>query len=221
MCYSAAASGQAFLIGLVGSFLLGYLPHRHKPLSRELRALSMFFGFISLMQMWDFLLWTHPPGSEVNGWATKGAILTNNAEPVALALAMRYLKGSRLPSLTRWVLMVYTCLMVPYTINALTAVKETKISPRSAPGLDWEWNHLPYYQLVYLFFLLSFNCSLWQGLRTPRIRTLAVVLTNATLTYSTWRFYVHSSVGRFWCYFAAASPLFFLLQSGNLEPPDD
>jgi hypothetical protein len=217
MCYSAAASAQAFLIGLLGSFLLAYLPHRHAPLSRELRALSIFFGFISLMQMWDYILWTNPPGSQINAWATKGAILTNHAEPIVLALSMRYLKGSRLPSLTRWVLLLYTCLVVPYTIQGLETVTETKVSPRSAPGLDWEWNHLPYAPPIYFLFLFSFNCSLWQGLRTPRIRNLAMVLTNATLTFSTWKYYVHSAVGRFWCFFAAASPMFFLLQSGETE----
>ncbi|KAI9000409.1 hypothetical protein DFJ74DRAFT_697658 [Hyaloraphidium curvatum] len=219
MCYSASASAQALAIGLGGSLLLWFLPHRHRPLGREHRALGLFFGFVSLMQLWDYLLWSNPPGTKANLWATRAATVTNHLEPVVLALAMRFLRGRRLPLLTLLALSLYLLVAVPYTLRCLREVRGTAASPRSAPSLDWEWNHLPGNSFVYLAFLVSFDTSMWQNLRTPRIRWLALLLTNATFAFSMWRFYVHAGVGRFWCYFAAACPLFFLLQSDISEKP--
>lgn len=182
MCYSAESSAIAFAIASIGSTALYVLPHRHKALGRELRSLAVFFGFIGLMQLWDYLFWISGR-SLLNERATKCAVVTNHLEPVVLALAMRALRGARLKKETRVLLFCYVAVGIPYTIQALRTVKYTVVTEWSRPGLDWEWNHLPYGTFFYLLFLLSFNVFMYQGLRTPRVKYLAMALNNGTFFF--------------------------------------
>lgn len=199
MCFTANYSRDAFVINTVASLIL----FRHST-SLDMKVIAAFLAFVGLMQLYDYVFWTNPPPSAANRAATKAAILTNQLQPVALALAFWLVAGRPLGDLSVLALAAYALITLPYTRTALTSVQVTKASTPKG-GLYWEWNYLRGYRLVYSLFLLSMMVTVWdvadEGHKLPFAAIIAGSFAFA------WRKYSKDmSTGRLWCYVAALVP---------------
>jgi hypothetical protein len=201
MCYTYQTSLRALSIGMFASMLLMLQT------SKEKKALGVFFAFVVLMQAFDAIFWKYPSGN-MNRVATKFAMIFNHMQPFVLAFAIMVYVG-RLKPFSRRMVIFLACIMLIYTISVWNTLEETGVTPRSAPGLYWKWNHGRGATVVYTVFLVTMLVLMIQNL--PRCGLLAALITAISFLFSFFKYRIADSTGRFWCYFAAYAPIVMLL----------
>jgi hypothetical protein len=211
MCYTSTTSINAFTIGIISSILLiikGILQRK-----KQLKIIGIFFIFVTLMQLYDYIFWTNPPttpsSSKINEITTKLACVTNHLQPIILALLFYYF-NKKLSQSSTILISIYTISILIYTINGWNKLKYTGVTTKSYPSLNWQWNHLEGAKIIYVLFLLSLAYLFFDNLNYP-INIVASLATVLTFAYSIYKYNNNLSSGRFWCYFAAFVPLIFLL----------
>ena len=219
MCYSKEYSLGALAVGWLSSLLVFQASfHRasdrglacHRTVAMQMRVVAVFFAYVSLMQLYDYVFWTQPADGALNRRVTQLAILTNHTQPLVLLLCARYFLEKPLPvasSLTA----LYTLVAIPYTLRALKVCTTTTLAAESKTPY-WEWNHLrgEGHHVTYGFFLASLFSVFWEGFEGP-MRILFAAYTVGSFVFSWAKYRVNSSVGRFWCFFAAFAPLLGLV----------
>lgn len=201
MCYDPQTSINAFSIGVVSAlslFVIGW-----KSNDSECKALGIFFIFVALMQFWDYMFWTTDSGSETNKWATRGAIITNNIQPIILASLTYFIVG-KIAVESKYATMIYAILIIPYTMYCLRSVESTELSEHKIP--NWKWNHEKNSGLVYALYVLAAGLVLFQNY-SSLTGILCFVLIMANLIFSIVKWSYEDSVGRYWCYLSAFSPI--------------
>lgn len=195
MCFSAGASQAGFLASVVGSLVLAPLDP----------ALAIFFGFVGLMQLYDYIFWTHPPSSQANQATTKLAMMSNHLQPIVLTMAVAFFRGTPQP-LTLLTTAAYAIVAAVYTTVHWDRVRSTTVTEKTTPSLYWSWNDQYGSDLLYLLFLASFTTTFMQEYPHPMNGILAA-LSLSTFAAAWFKYKGYASVGRFWCYFAAFVPL--------------
>ncbi len=195
MCFSAGASQAGFLASVIGSLVLAPLDP----------ALAIFFGFVGLMQLYDYIFWTNPPSSQINQVTTKLAMVTNHLQPIVLTMVIALFKGPPQP-LTLVTTLAYAATAAVYTTIHWDSVRYTTVVEKTNPSLYWAWNDRPGNELLYLLFLASFTVTFMQGYHSPLNGVLAG-LSLSTFAAAWFKYQGYAAVGRFWCYFAAFVPL--------------
>lgn len=211
MCYSPHASLVAFVVNSCTCLVL-----MHYNL-----VLGLFLFYVGIMQLYDLIFWTHQVENAVNYWITKLAMITNNLQPLVLAALVVTIGKKRLSIPTWTVVCVYALVLlwaIPYSWNRITY---TMVTPESAPSLYWQWNYLPWSTTMYSLYMLAFLMVMWDGLEWP-MNTFVILLTIVSFVLSQHYYKGKTSTGRFWCYFAAWTPLiivaFELLGRGRRPP---
>jgi len=199
MCYSDDVSMVAFSVNLVGSVIL----------SERCPALGIFMAFVGCMQLFDYIFWKNPCENRVNYVTTKVAMLFNHLQPFVLVSALYCFSAApfRPSPLTRVLVLLYATAVIPYTVLAWNNVEYTLVREKSRPGLQWDWNIQPGAKVVYGIFLCCLAAVAL--LETPLfplnvLFSFFVVLSFVVTTVLHKPF---GTVGRFWCHYAAYSPL--------------
>lgn len=211
MCYSERASINAAIIGFVSSFLL------YKESDQKLfQQLALFFAFVTLMQIYDAIFWRSliDRGGEnnVNFITTKIAMITNHLQPIVLGILINMIIP--LNGLSKIMLYVYTIIITIYSITAFNKISYTKVSKKSSPSLDWEWNTLDLKNsiinpgFVYALFLTTV-CVICLQLPDP-INYIMILINLSTFFFSKFT-YKNTEIGRMWCHIAAYVPLLVLV----------
>lgn len=195
MCFSAQASQVGFLASIAGSLVLSPLDP----------GLAVFFAFVGLMQLYDYIFWTYPPSSQENQVATKLAMVSNHLQPIVLAAAVGISRGGLQP-LTIYTATAYAVTALVYTTVHWNSVKTTAVTPKTSPSLYWSWNDRPGSAVMYMLFLASFTVTFMQGYPYPLNGVLAG-LSLSTFAAAWFKYQGYAAVGRFWCYFASLVPL--------------
>lgn len=79
-------------------------------------------------------------------------------------------------------------------------------------SLFWEWNYMEGSVPFYTFFLITLLVLSYQNF-SGWIRNLSLFYILFTFFFSLYKYKIDKGVGRFWCYFAAYGPIFYLLTS--------
>jgi hypothetical protein len=210
MCYSSSTSIKAFSIGVISSLLLVYLSSK-----KDYKIIGYFFLFVVLMQLYDAIFWNYPPinksFSKTNEIATKFAIIFNHLQPIVLYLLIYYYNKGKIDKSSKWLTLFYTIVIIIYTLNLWNKVKYTKVTERSSPSLDWEWNHQFGAPFVYFIFLITLIVLFYQNVKIGG--KLAAFLTLISFLFSLYKYQIKANTGRFWCFFSAYAPLLFLIYS--------
>lgn len=82
--------------------------------------------------------------------------------------------------------------------------RETKNS------LFWEWNYMEGSMPFYTIFLITLLVLSYQNF-SGWVRNLSLFYILFTFFFSLYKYKIDKGVGRFWCYFAAYGPIFYLL----------
>ena len=202
MCYDIQTSLFALFINIISCFTLFlYTPNK------QLKAISLFFLFVGFMQFWDSVFWTYDASTLINKYSTKMAMIWNHMEPIILALLIcYYINPLTLPS--KIILLIYTISIIIYSLNGWNKLKGTEATKDTCGSLYWEWNYMPGTVFVYTIFLI---CLIVLSLQFKDwIKWLTIFIIIFTFFFSFYKYNINSSVGRFWCYFAAFSPILFL-----------
>lgn len=193
MCFSAKASFGAFIVGLVGSFLLASNGGRTNI------SFGVFFIFISLIQLMDFAIWSDM-GNKIglNRAATMIGPLLNVGQPLIMYLI-------------KIAVFQHYRLDLVFALNAVYTLYLSKIYNLFIKGGDLvtkvEQGHLKWPWLKYanpIAYLIMFVINALY-LTDFRFSILVTCITLFFLFLSKSYFAYH--VGEIWCYFGAFIPL--------------
>jgi hypothetical protein len=200
MCFSKEASIIAFVTGIVGSALcisLGTIFDK---------IIGYFVLFVSSMQGIEYLLWRHPYCDEYNKQISTIGMILNHLQPIVFGMIILFFTTR--PTAWIWfVLFIYLCVIVPYSIQWLTS---NKCTVKREHHLFWKWNRMEGSAFIYVVFLLAMCLLGLLGFPT-RIQGVYFAII-ACITYiSSSVFYTHQFVGPIWCYYTTFLPVIYYI----------
>jgi len=202
MCFSAKISILTFIIGFISSFLcftLGKIIDK---------IVGLFFAFISLMQIIEYLLWNHQICDNYNRIVSICGMILNHMQPVVLGIIILLMNTSlKKRWLIKLIIIIYLCFIVPYSIQFINN-KDIQCTIKNKKHLEWKWNSMNYYTLIYFIYILALSLIFIVGLPTIKLgifASLYVVFTYLSSSY----FYSDSSVGALWCFYILFTPLIY------------
>lgn len=208
MCYSAPVSLLTFTLGFGFSVLLTFQKDTFN------RLLGYFLGFVSLMQLIEYLLWIHPVCDNYNKTLSVAGMVLNHLQPVVLAVITGLLYGKQIPALLT-ISVLYLAAIIPYSLQFTTDLQCTsRQCGATDPHLVWNWNTLKHSRWTYLIFLASFVGIGLLGMPSSEGRMFALVSV-VTYTLSTW-IYDRKVMGSLWCFWTALlPPLIYVTNTSN------
>lgn len=198
MCYSANVSLLTFTIGIGFSALLVFSEDKYH------RLLGWFLGFVSFMQLIEYLLWMHPVCDEYNKMISLIGMVLNHLQPVVLALLTGLFYRQRLPVLAALVA-VYLAVIIPYSAQFTSDLRcSTRQCEATDPHIVWNWNTMKGDRLVYLVFLGTF---VGVGLAGMPLKVGGLFAAGSVLTYGlSSLIYDRKVMGSLWCFWTAFIP---------------
>ena len=206
MCFSEQMSIIAFSVGMIGSILVYSVGKIYD------KIVGLFIGFVSCMQLVDFFLWRNQICNRTNYITSIIGIILNHLQPIVLGIIILCVNTELSYQDIKhifWILLVYLCVMVPYTWQCV--VKTQCTLKDSNNHMDWKWNHLDYYVLVYLVFLTTlFVLFYWF---VPVYGMFFAFVTLYTFLLSI--IFYNKEIGNMWCFFTIFLPILYYF-----FPPD-
>jgi hypothetical protein len=206
MCFSARSSILSFTIGLLGSLLCLSLG------SVKDRIIGYFFGFVSLMQGIEYLLWTHQKCDNYNRLISLLGMSFNHLQPFVLGIIILLInKNVNHKPWIYLVMFLYVLIIVPYSLQFFSVGKDKQCTLKNtANHLQWNWNILQYNRLIYIIFLLTMSVLFILGM--PTMKTGLYFALGAILSYITSAIvYNYNDVGALWCYYVAFLPIIYFV----------
>lgn len=230
MCFNENISLLTFLSGISGSISLATL---------KLIPESIFFGWVSNMQLIEYFLWKNQPCNitkenkicsdedikkcnNINQYTTTSGIIVNHLEPFIMFISILIFSKKILPL---W-LIILTCIFLImisiYTINQIKNKKDisekcTYVTKESNPHLYWQWNYNNFNTIfkfnlyIYLFFLIIIILLSYFGF-TYNILSSLIILISYLISYIIYN--KKKLTGSMWCLAAAFAP--WILITRNL-----
>jgi len=208
MCYSLQASITSTITSFITcGILYVYSFNQTKTIHILTQKLSLFFLFVSLMQLYDWIFWkTQDPGNNTNKITTKIAMISNHLQPIVCSYLIS--QDFNLSSSTKISLVIYTIYALYYSYNIFNKLTYTIVSEKSSPALDWEWNSYKGSTLMYSLFLSTLSLI---ALDLPYpVNILLLIINIGTWTFSKYQ-YKRANVGHMWCLMASYIPLLLLV----------
>ena len=219
MCYSYAQSRNNLIINIITSYIL--YNYKNKPIYK---ILGLIFGYIGIMQLFDMIFWSTQNikdtyKANVNYIATKIAMFVNHSLPLVVAYILYSFIG-KLGIISLLILTIYILVISMYTYYAYYKISYTLVNNKyiksnnnsvspSIYGLHWSWNYEPYYEPVYIIYLLALIILSYENLPNPFNIILALIF---LLSFLFSRYYFKGlSFGRWWCKVGAFIPIFFIM----------
>jgi hypothetical protein len=198
MCYSAEASLATFGLGFGFSLLLTQATNKFH------RLLGYFLGYVSLMQMVEYLLWKHPICDDYNKTVSIIGMALNHLQPIVLAALAGLFYFKQVPVLIA-VAAAYLAVIIPYSLQFTSDLQCTvRQCGATDPHIVWNWNSMKHSDFVYLVFLGTFVTIALFGM--PRSEGL-VFASVAVFTYTLSALvYDRKVMGSLWCFWTAFMP---------------
>jgi hypothetical protein len=199
MCYSVEASKLAFFTNIISCIILH---SSNKPI---LKTIALFFGYIGIVQLYDWILWENQ-NNQINKIITKIEMIHINLEPIILAYLIFILKG-KLNNISLNITIIYSIFVFVFSLQIFNDSKYD-YTPIENNRLIWKWNNTTNSKLVYILFVLSFILLSYNNFEYP-YNILFVTLTCSSLLFGLY--YKNEEAGRYWCKISAYIPLLFIL----------
>lgn len=199
MCFSKEISLVTFIIGAIGSALVYSLNTKID------KILAIFFFYIILIQLIEFILWNNLTCNTINKITTFIAIILNSTHPIILAMLLLY--NYKLPNKTNIIIIMilYSIMMLIYNLQTKTlCTLKNKFN-----HLEWKWNNLFMYWVVYgIYFLYVSYLILSMPFNWNIILLLLLLIPYILSIYIYWGTY---NVGSMWCFFGAFIPIIWFI----------
>lgn len=205
MCYSAEISLLTGSIGIVFSGLLFFSADRFY------RLLGSFFGFVSLMQLIEFLLWSHPVCDDYNKTVSVLGMILNHLQPVVLAGLTAYFYNSNI-GILGLLTMVYLIVIIPYSLQFTSNLQcTTRQCGATDPHIVWNWNTLKNSDFTYWVFLGTFAGIGLAGMPLEKGLPFSACAVGSYLLSK--HVYDRKVMGSLWCFWTAFAPAAIYLNS--------
>ena len=194
MCFSEKASLTAFLVGMTSSL---YCYSLGKP---DDKVFGLFFAFVSLMQLIDYLLWRHQVCDAYNKMVSLFGMILNHLQPIILAVLLIMYKSDINRKAISYIIGIYLLFIIPYSLQFSGDCTIKSKNP------NFKWNNEKYHNIVNLIFVLSISLLFYYGfsLRAAILALLSVLLSQ--IFYS-------NQIGAVWCFFAVGFPVMYALNN--------
>ena len=161
------------------------------------------------MQLFDLIFWYNQKQNTINFVTTKIAMIFNHLQPIVLAALFVFVGKRTLSPHALLAVGVYAIVGTLYSIRIWNEISYTLVNPqKSGKSLYWEWNYMPYFNSVYILFLVAMTLLMLENLPKP-LNYIAATYTVLSLLFS--RLYFTGQVaGRMWCWLAGFAPLVML-----------
>jgi hypothetical protein len=210
MCYSAKDSIIGFVSCVLGAILLLRIGYKHH--LNDYKLAGIFFLFISLMQLFDYLFWTNPEATDKNKLYTKLAVIANHLQPIVL-IGLAYIFDSKLSQRSWMFISLYILFTIPYTLKSFKEAPYTlavDCSTDTCNGhskiVQWNWNHLDNANVVYGLFLACFVSIFYDAMQSNSMKWMMILLSVSSLAFTSFKYKLSRNEGRMWCYVAAFMP---------------
>jgi hypothetical protein len=206
MCYSAPVSLAAFTVGAFFSYLL-YLENEI-----SYKIIGLFLGFVTIMQLIEFLLWTHQYCDLYNKSVSFLGMIFNYLQPLVLGFLLLYFYKN-MPKLNKQIiigiLITYTILAILYMIQFLFI--ENKCSyKKDNPYLLWNWGQMKNSEWINRIYLIAVISMVYIGIPDKLFAMTFIIIGNLALLFS-YLFYPRPFIGAIWCLFVAFIPVILYL----------
>jgi hypothetical protein len=198
-----------FLIGFIGSIFVynsGSVTHK---------IFGTFLGFVSFMQLIEYLLWKHQTCDNYNRFLSITAMIINHLQPVVLGMAILFFNKKMTSSTISYILgimIIYLCVIIPYSMQFLrNKTLLCTIKNNKTQHLLWNWNHLPNSSIVYTyFFTLGMALLFLIGIPEKKMAIFSAFV--CVFTYiSSYFLYPKYFAGSLWCFYTAFIPAFYYM----------
>jgi hypothetical protein len=206
MCFSAPVSIAAFITGMTFSYLL-YLDN-----DVSYKIIGLFFGFVVIMQLIEFLLWTHQYCDLYNKSVSVVGMILNYTQPIVLGLLLLYFYKN-MPTLNNKIikvlLIIYTTTTILY-ISQFIYEKHKCTLKKDNPYLLWNWMNMNYSNIINVLHILTMILLIIFGLPNKMTGLVVILLGSITLLTSI-KYYPRPFIGAIWCVFTAFIPMIIYL----------
>jgi len=214
MCNDLTASKNATIISIISCWILYTNAfHQNKKIHKTLQVLALFFLFVSLMQIYDWIFWENLNKSKINYIFTKIAMISNHLQPIIYALLINYLikpiDGSSI-----FVLILYSIYAFIYSVYYWNQIDYTLVSKESSPALYWKWNFFKGAEILYLLFLISLSFT---SLNLVYPLNYIMVLINIISFFFSLYVFKKEIVGQLWCVIASYIPVFLIFLENSVK----
>ena len=217
MCFNAPVSFFTFVIGIIGSYAL--MKYGNIKYTNENTVFGIFFIFIALIQLMDFLFWIDLKNKlGINHLTTIIGPLLNVGQPLILYLIKYFyykpeinLTTSKLDSNTFYALfnLFYFIYLIFMYGNFLRSRYGSLVTSDSHGHLLWPW--IPYASATIYMIGLALNIFYLTNF-TYSLIVFIVVYFFLFLSYKLFSY----NVGELWCFFGAFTPFILLIISNYI-----
>lgn len=206
MCFNYKVSIFTFLLGVITSILLIFLGN--KKYKTENMVFGIFFIYISLMQLIDFLFWIDLDNKKgINKITTIIAPLVNVGQPTVLYLIKNiFYRTTNIITSISYLLanIIYFIYLLKNYFKFLN--NNILITSVEKKHLKWQW--IEYFSDPFYVTLLALNIFYLSNFKYSLI---VFLITYFFLLISYKYFNYH--IGEIWCFFGVSIPILILLGS--------
>ena len=205
MCFSKELSLNSFLVGIVSSLAL--ILFGNKKLKNTNLTIGLFYLFVSLMQIIDFMMWSDLKcENNLNKMASIAGPLFNYLQPVVFVLLASNFVGSNhfVPTKMLIVANILYCVYVADRYQNYLDKEELCTQTNDENHLDWKWKYTFDYPIYFCVSLLNYANFLHD------INILIVLAFSYLLLILPNLIWVNN-VGEVWCLLVTCAPLVPLL----------
>ena len=203
MCFSENISLISFIIGIVSSVLCISLG---KPIDK---LFGLFFAYVILMQLIEYLLWKHQKCDDYNKQLTQLAMILNHLQPLIFYLLIIYFFPERNTKILFFIIFLYISVIIPYSLQLKDVCT---LKSQTSGHLSWEWNYMNNSCIIYSIFLLTL-CLLSLVAFPGMIGINFTLLFSISFIISMKIYWTTGAIGAMWCFFAVFAPLLYFLKN--------
>ncbi len=207
MCFSPLASISTLVIGLSGAYLCYSLG------TPTDKLVALMFGFVSLMQGIEYLLWENQKCNSTNKGISLLGMILNHLQPVVLAILILVLNKDLDKNIKNKIVSFTAVYIVVITFYSFQFFNNTKCTIKNIHNhLGWEWNGMEYRVFVYLLFLFTMFYLFLKGTPNKKYGKILAGITLISYPISYFIYKDQQVIGSMWCLFASFMPIiwFFL-----------
>ncbi len=202
MCFSPMASISTLIIGLSGAYLCYSL---NTPTDK---LVGLFFGFVSLMQGIEYLLWENQKCNGNNKLISLLGMILNHLQPVILTVLILLL-NKNLDKNTKNKIIGFTSIyIIIITFYSFQFFNEKQCTIKNIHShLEWRWNDMEYREYVYLLFLFTLIYLFLIGTPNKKYGKILAAITLISYLISFFIYKDQQVIGSMWCLFASFAPV--------------
>jgi hypothetical protein len=202
MCFSAPVSLATYLLGTSFSYLL-YLEN-----DVSYKIIGIFMGYVVLMQLIEFLLWSHQVCDIYNKSISFAGMILNYFQPFILGLLLLHFYKS-IPELNtkviKAILIIYSIAIILYVSQFIFLQNKCTLKENN-PYLLWKWGQMNNSYIITALYVFTLFILFYIGIPNKMASLLIMMFAAITLLIS-FLYYPRPFFGAIWCFFAAFIPM--------------